>query len=696
MQENGKLTVLNMQDILPNRFQPRIRFDEEKLEELALSIGKYGVIQPIVVRPVGNKFEIIAGERRFKASRLANRSTIPAIVINLSDKDSEEIALLENVQRQQLNPIEEAVSYKRILDMGYINQEQLAKKIGKSQSTIVNKIRLLNLDDEVQSYLLNNKISERHARSLLRISNKDKQVSMLHRIVEERLTVKQTDREVAKLKEFDSDSFKKVNDEVDQSEGKILNENKANKVDVQFNPVINEKIETEEIENLFDDSEKDERGNYMDIEKIMKEAKDINVSQPVEKKDISNLMVPESGIQGESTLEVEAIPNVENKKFISVQPQSQESPSFSSQNGGVTFDSVFNQGLNIPTSTNPDVNVNSQVNSSNISDSNVNLEVKQSIIPDVNTNSTLNSNKLGDVSINMLQNGVSDVKKEAEPNVEISNEMKSRISNAVAIALKKHNESSVKTITNVPSAVNQNVSMNSSSISRPSNTSKFMASNVNVPNAVNQNVSMNSSSISSPSNASKFMASNVNVPNAVPVSPLNQAGSVISNIDTSNVDIPNSVNQNSNINFEFNNSNASMSGQINQEKFVNSDVNISNTGISDSNKQVVSTPPIINNVNVGSTGSGNSLNSNYYNVPDTDIINDVPFNDYVKSEDISSTMASPISQSVKPVNNHSNFASIVKMLRDCADKIEANGYFVNVDELDLDNQYKVIFTINKE
>ncbi len=669
MQENGKLTVLNMQDILPNRFQPRIRFDEEKLEELALSISKYGVIQPIVVRPVGNKFEIIAGERRFKASRLANRSTIPAIVINLSDKDSEEIALLENVQRQQLNPIEEAVSYKRILDMGYINQEQLAKKIGKSQSSIVNKIRLLNLEDEVQSYLLNNKISERHARSLLRISNKEQQISMLHRIVEERLTVKQTDREVAKLKDFNSDSLKKTAIEISQSENKITNENKSNVV--QSNSIKNEKNETDEIENLFDDSEKDERGNHMDIEKIMKEAKDINVSRPVEKKDISNLMVPESGIQGESTLEVETVPDVENKKFISVQPQEkvQEKPSFSSQVGGVTFDSVFNQGLNIPTntSTNSSANINLQVNSSNMFDANANSDVKQNNIFDVNTNSTLNLNKLGNVSIsnNVPQNGVSNVKKDVEPNVEISNELKNKISNAVAIALKKHNESSVKTITNVPSAVNQNDSMSPSSIL-------------------------------SPSNPSDFMGSNVNVPNVAPVSPLNQTNSMISNINTSNVDIPKSVNQSSNVNFEVNNLNASIPSQINQEKFVNSGVNISNTGISSSNEQVVSTPPIINNMNVGSMDSGNQITSNYYNVPDTDIINDVPFNDYVNSDGVSPTMASPMSQSVKPVNSHSNFASIVKMLRDCADKIEANGYFVNVDELDLGNQYKVTFTINKE
>ncbi len=199
MRENTELRVLNISDILPNRFQPRLKFDQAALEELAESIAKFGVIEPIVVRPVGNKFEIIAGERRYKASKLASKSTIPAIIVNLSDKDSEELALLENVQRQALNPIEEAVSYKRILDAGYITCEALAKKIGKSQAVILNKIKLLSLADEVQSSLLNNKISERHARSLLKLSNLSDQVDMLNRIVNERLTVKQTDREIRKM-----------------------------------------------------------------------------------------------------------------------------------------------------------------------------------------------------------------------------------------------------------------------------------------------------------------------------------------------------------------------------------------------------------------------------------------------------------------------------------------------------------------
>jgi len=194
-----KVVELKLSEVLPNRFQPRIKFDEESINELAESIKKYGVIQPIVVRQIGEKYEIIAGERRYKASIIAGKETIPAIVYDLSDKESVEIALLENVQREDLTPIEKAISYKKILDMGYINQEELAKKIGKSQSSIANTLRLLNLAEEVQEALLNTKISERHARSLLKIKDENKQVEMLNRIINERLTVRKTDEEIEKM-----------------------------------------------------------------------------------------------------------------------------------------------------------------------------------------------------------------------------------------------------------------------------------------------------------------------------------------------------------------------------------------------------------------------------------------------------------------------------------------------------------------
>ena len=155
---NLESTVLqvHVEDIIPNRFQPRLNFDEQGLQELADSIKEHGIIQPLVLRKLGNKYEIIAGERRYKASVLAGKETVPVIVKNLNDKDSAEIALIENIQRKNLTPIEEALSYKKILDMGYITQENLASKLGKSQSAVANKIRLLNLSDEVQEALLEN------------------------------------------------------------------------------------------------------------------------------------------------------------------------------------------------------------------------------------------------------------------------------------------------------------------------------------------------------------------------------------------------------------------------------------------------------------------------------------------------------------------------------------------------------------
>ena len=200
MNDNSyKVIDVDINEILPNRFQPRIQFDEEEILELSDSIKEHGVIQPIVVRTIGDKYEIIAGERRYKASVLAGKETVPVIIKNLNDRDSAELALIENVQRKNLTPIEEALSYKKILDMGYLTQETLATKIGKSQSSVANKIRLLNLSDEVQEALLDNKISERHARSLLRLKSVSDQNDLLEKIISQRLTVRKADEEIDKL-----------------------------------------------------------------------------------------------------------------------------------------------------------------------------------------------------------------------------------------------------------------------------------------------------------------------------------------------------------------------------------------------------------------------------------------------------------------------------------------------------------------
>lgn len=189
---------VNIDYIIPNRFQPRLTFDEKSLNELASSIKEHGIIQPLVLRRLGDKYEIIAGERRYKAAQLAGLTEVPAIISNIDDNKSAEIALVENVQRRNLNSLEEAKSYKKILDKEGLTQDELAKKIGVSQSAIANKLRLLNLTSEAQDALMNDKISERHARSLLSVSDPDKQKALLNKVISERLTVRQLDDEIKK------------------------------------------------------------------------------------------------------------------------------------------------------------------------------------------------------------------------------------------------------------------------------------------------------------------------------------------------------------------------------------------------------------------------------------------------------------------------------------------------------------------
>ena len=253
MQNERKVVELNLNDVLPNRFQPRIKFDENSINELAESIKKYGVIQPIVVRKIGDKYEIIAGERRYKASVLAGRNSIPAIISEMSDKDSIEIALIENVQREDLTPIEKAISYKKILDMGYISQDALAQKVGKSQSSIANTLRLLNLSEEVQEALLESKISERHARSLLKLKDEKSQVQMLNRIINERLTVRKTDEEIDKMYDNNNgiDKLMSTADEVVTIPEFETNYNNVSMGNMDTNNITNENVIKEQKEELL-------------------------------------------------------------------------------------------------------------------------------------------------------------------------------------------------------------------------------------------------------------------------------------------------------------------------------------------------------------------------------------------------------------------------------------------------------------
>ena len=199
IQMESQILQVPIEDIIPNRFQPRLSFDDASLADLASSIKQHGIIQPLVLRRKNDKYEIIAGERRFKAAKMAGLVSVPAVISNLDDNESAEIAIVENIQRKDLTAIEEARSYQALLDKGYMTQEELARKMGLSQSAISNKLRLLTLDEAVQEAILAEKISERHARTLLKVPSHEKQRELLNKVINERLTVKQLEDEIKNI-----------------------------------------------------------------------------------------------------------------------------------------------------------------------------------------------------------------------------------------------------------------------------------------------------------------------------------------------------------------------------------------------------------------------------------------------------------------------------------------------------------------
>ncbi|MDQ0856877.1 nucleoid occlusion protein [Bacillus sp. V2I10] len=199
---------ISVQEIVPNRFQPRTVFADEKIEELSLTIRTHGIIQPIVVRQVDGRYEIIAGERRYRAVQKLGWETIPAIVKDFNDTETASVALIENLQREELSAIEEAVAYAKLLELHDLTQEALAQRLGKGQSTIANKLRLLKLPQEVQDALLQKKITERHARALIPLKKPDPQITLLSEIIEKQLNVKQTEDRVVKMLEKTSPKAK--------------------------------------------------------------------------------------------------------------------------------------------------------------------------------------------------------------------------------------------------------------------------------------------------------------------------------------------------------------------------------------------------------------------------------------------------------------------------------------------------------
>jgi ParB family chromosome partitioning protein len=195
IKKEKSIEEVDINTIIVNPYQPRVTFNEVKLNELAESIKEYGIIQPIVVnkRNGEGKYEIIAGERRYQASKLAGLTKIPVIIKTVNNQQKLELAIVENIQRQSLNPIEEAKSYLQLMQEFKLSQEEIAKKLGKSRSFIANKIRLLNLPVEIQKALIEGKITEGHAKIILSIANPEKQRAFLKMILKNKLTVHQAE-----------------------------------------------------------------------------------------------------------------------------------------------------------------------------------------------------------------------------------------------------------------------------------------------------------------------------------------------------------------------------------------------------------------------------------------------------------------------------------------------------------------------
>src|SRR5699024_1004830 len=242
---------LEVEKIIPNQFQPRTIFDDSKISELAQTLKTHGIIQPIVVRNLeDNKYEVIAGERRLRAAKSLKWDRIPAIIRNLTDTETASVALIENIQREQLTAIEEASAYVQLLELHGLTQEALAQRLGKSQSTVANRIRLLKLSQDVQEALLNKEITERHGRSLLKL-DEELQSVYLKRIIDEGLNVKELEELINS-----SDSKEQPKKKKRKKKAKIISKDvriATNTIKKSLKMITNTGIEVESEEEELDD-----------------------------------------------------------------------------------------------------------------------------------------------------------------------------------------------------------------------------------------------------------------------------------------------------------------------------------------------------------------------------------------------------------------------------------------------------------
>ena len=194
-----QVQIVKLTKVEPSREQPRKQFDADALQELAESIKQFGILQPLLVQKKEDYYEIIAGERRWRASKLAGLKEVPVIVKEFTEQEAVEISLIENIQREDLNPIEEAMAYKRLMEEFHLKQDAIAERVSKSRSAVTNSMRLLKLDDRVQQMLIDEMISTGHARALLALESKDAQAEAAVKVFDEKLSVRETERLVKEL-----------------------------------------------------------------------------------------------------------------------------------------------------------------------------------------------------------------------------------------------------------------------------------------------------------------------------------------------------------------------------------------------------------------------------------------------------------------------------------------------------------------
>lgn len=250
---DGDATSIKISEIKPNPYQPRIEFDQAKLEELANSIREVGIFTPLIVRKGISGYELLAGERRLRAAKLANLTEVPCIIKDFDDKSMMEISILENIQREDLSPIEEAKAYLQLQEKMQYTQDMVARRVGKSRAYITNVLRLLKLPDKVQELVQKGSISNGHARALITIEDEDRILSISKKIVDEGLSVRDVEELVNGIKNKPTKTKQKTSPNAYLTNVKSIMENKLNtKVDVKNNKIVIHYKSTKELNRILD------------------------------------------------------------------------------------------------------------------------------------------------------------------------------------------------------------------------------------------------------------------------------------------------------------------------------------------------------------------------------------------------------------------------------------------------------------